>query len=243
MLRIAADTGVSVGQSFEGQLVQQRQKDVLRVALSRHVELVGAMRQQAAVDAEAQPAGLPGEAADLPVLPLLVDLGRHVALQRHRIAAHRQRDLQMGRLNAERIALGQVPRLQVEVEKLGLKVPALEAQFAFTDADALDREGGTEALACGPALEQRIVEDENWTVDFDVDGLFPHEQRGRRQVDVDAGERDQVVVADGKILDVVNLQAQGKEGEAQVAEADRDGAAAGNQTVDVVFCAVIGAGA
>ena len=60
--------------------------------------------------------------ADLPGLSLLAHFAGQVPFQGHRLAADRQDDFQMGRIEAEGQAVGQVPRLQVEVEQLALEV-------------------------------------------------------------------------------------------------------------------------
>ncbi len=122
-----------------------------------------------------------------------------------------------------------------------LGVPAFENELAVADAEVVDGEGRAERLVAGQALQQAVVEDEDRFYDLDADRLFLHEQRRRRQVNVDRGKRDQVFVLDREILDVADLQPQGEQGEAQIAEADI-GPGTGNDHVEnVIFGGVIGA--
>ena len=240
-LRVAGQAGVGVGQAADGQLAEHGLQDVLQVSLQRGVELPGALGQQVAVGGDAQVAGLPVEAADLPGVALLVELGAHAALQRHRLAADRQGDAQVRRVDAEGELAGQAARLQVDMQEPGLDPAAGEVHLAVADADALDGEGGAEPAAPGPGLEQRIVEGEDRLLDLQADRLAAHEQRRRRQVDVDAVEGDQVAAADREVLDAAHLQPQGEEGKAHVAKANGDGAVARDQPVHIVAGAEVGA--
>ena len=160
-----------------------------------------------------------------------------------RLAADGHDDLQVGRVDPESQFARQVPRLQIEIQHVQLEVPALENKLAVADAEVVDGEGRTQRRATGHAFQQAVVEDENRLLDLDADRLFFHEQRSRRQINVDRGERDQVFVLDREILDVADLHAQGEQGEPQVAKADIDPAAGNDQVEDVIFGGVINAAA
>jgi hypothetical protein len=166
----------------------------------------------------------------------------HVPLQRHRFAADRQDDLQVGRIEPESQALADDPGAQAEVEELALDVVVPVVELAMANADPVDHEGRAEAVAAGLAFQQFLVEHENRPVDLDADGLFFHEQRGGRQVDIDARERDHIFAANGKILDIADFQPQGEKGEAHVAEVGLDPAVGDDQVVYVILSPVIGSG-